>query len=71
MPSLDAKALETDQEGLAFLRSVLRPESGGAGSAHEPAAARARPGLAFELRFPADESAPSRPREPESMAPAA
>jgi hypothetical protein len=25
MPFLDAKALETDPEGMAFLRSVIRP----------------------------------------------
>jgi len=28
MPVLDATALESDPEGLAFLRSVLRPEPG-------------------------------------------
>ena len=28
MPCLDAKALETDPEGMAFLRSVLRPDAG-------------------------------------------
>ena len=28
MPCLDAKALENDPDGMAFLRSVLRPEAG-------------------------------------------
>jgi hypothetical protein len=27
MPILDAKALETDPEGMAFLRAVIRPKS--------------------------------------------
>ncbi len=27
MPFLDAKALETDPDGMAFLRSVIRPNS--------------------------------------------
>jgi hypothetical protein len=27
MPVLDAKALETDPEGMAFLRAVIRPKS--------------------------------------------
>ena len=37
MPFLDAKALETDPDGMAFLRAVIRP-----GFEREPAASRPR-----------------------------
>ncbi len=41
MPVLDAKALKTDPEGLAFLRDVLRPA--GAEKPAAPLAAVSRP----------------------------
>ena len=55
MPVLDAKALETDPEGMAFLRSVLRPtaDKEAAGSeAGEPAP------RSFPRAFPAESDKP-------------
>ncbi len=43
MPVLDAKALKTDPEGLAFLRDVLRPAGTGAEKPAAPLAAVSRP----------------------------
>jgi hypothetical protein len=43
MPCLDAKALENDQEGMAFLRSVLSPATG---------EVRPRPALPEPMPFP-------------------
>jgi hypothetical protein len=37
MPFLDAKALETDPEGMAFLRAVIRPRSRRRKAAPRPA----------------------------------
>jgi hypothetical protein len=44
MPHLDAKALESDAEGLDFLRTVLRPERDlVAGRSHPPRAGEPGP----------------------------
>jgi hypothetical protein len=43
MPVLDAKALKTDPEGLAFLRDVLRPAGTGAEKPAAPLVAVSRP----------------------------
>jgi hypothetical protein len=51
MPILDAKALETDPEGMAFLRAVLKPAAEKQGSA--PASdACAKPRRPFQVELP-------------------
>jgi len=65
MPVLDAKALETDPEGMAFLRAVLKPAGGQKGAAS--GAARPEPNPAFAVPLKAE--CPRRPR-PRKAAPA-
>lgn len=48
MPFLDAKALETDPDGMAFLRSVIRPNFK-QDEAVAPPVARADPRRAFQV----------------------
>ncbi len=59
MPVLDAKALDIDPEGMAFLRSVIKPEAGRTTSRAEPAA-RLQPAPPFEVPLPAGGKAPRR-----------
>jgi hypothetical protein len=59
MPFLDAKALETDEAGLAFLRSVIRP------SFEQEEAASVRQGA----RVPLDLLTPPAPPPLEAQAP--
>jgi len=54
MPVLDAKALETDPEGMAFLRSVLRPTPDKEAYAN----ADERPAQTFPLAPPPDADKP-------------
>ena len=65
MPVLDAKALETDPDGMAFLRSVIRPDF-----EREPRACpplpRSQP-EAFAPAWPGPAEPPS--SRPESLAP--
>jgi hypothetical protein len=72
MPFLDAKALETDPDGMAFLRAVLKPDAGSAGSVREPLA-RPKPGLSFEAPLPTQDrvSLASIPTGTATQAPAA
>jgi len=49
MPVLDATALESYPEGLAFLRSVLRPEPGER-RRHSPFSATGEPGSPVDTR---------------------
>jgi hypothetical protein len=70
MPFLDAKALETDPEGLAFLRAVLKPAAKRAMSDLQIAAA-AEPRQAFAPpRPPQGEAPPPILREATAAAPA-
>jgi hypothetical protein len=48
MPFLDAKALETDPDGMAFLRAVLRQDAGPASPAR-PHLERPEAALPFEV----------------------
>jgi hypothetical protein len=66
MPVLDANALETDPEGMAFLRAVLKPTAEKQGSAPGfDACAEAK--RAFQVA-PPTESGPMSPATPEPAA---
>lgn len=72
MPFLDAKALETDPDGMAFLRAVLRPKVGRA----DPVPSFAKPAQSrppFEAPLPPSGEVPpgSVPREVQAQAPVA
>jgi hypothetical protein len=66
MPFLDANALETDPEGMAFLRAVLRPSAEKQGSAPAPDTC-AGPRQSFQVA-PPTESGPMGPATPEPAA---
>lgn len=53
MPCLDAKALENDPDGMAFLRSVLRPEADEvrSGPALRKPAMAASEGMSLPMQF--------------------
>jgi hypothetical protein len=72
MPFLDAKALETDPEGMAFLRAVLGPARGQDGPGFRPAA-RPEPSLPFDASLPGEAEVPlgRLPREAAAPPPAA
>jgi hypothetical protein len=66
MPCLDAKALETDPEGMAFLRSVLRPDAGEAPAV--PALPQPMP-LPMAMAAPVPAGLPARARRSRRAAP--
>ena len=71
MPFLDAKALETDPDGMAFLRAVLTPTAKKQGTAAAPdsnACAELR--RAFEVAVPPASEMPITPATSERAAPA-
>ncbi|HEX2135257.1 MAG TPA: hypothetical protein VHG30_05025 [Microvirga sp.] len=59
MPVLDAKALKTDREGLAFLRAVLAQGSSRGAAGRKPSASRPDP--AQRAPGPAEPAATGRP----------
>ena len=65
MPVLDAKALETDPEGMAFLRAVLGPPAAKKQGSVSDACAETRP--AFQVATPSNDM-PLTPATPEPAA---
>jgi hypothetical protein len=66
MPVLDAKALETDPEGMAFLRAVLGPPA--AKKQGSVSDACAEPRLAVQVATPSANDMPLTPATPELAA---